>query len=52
MNRMSETGGQGAGPSRHTDGSLSHREYAKGLVHYCQKIRILFYFSLTTCVYI
>ena len=44
MNRMSETGGEGAGPSRHTDGSLSHREHAKCLVRILINIKILFYF--------
>ena len=29
---MSETGGEGARPSRHTSGSLSHRKHAKRLV--------------------
>ena len=29
---MSETRGEGARPSRHTGGSLSHREHAKRLV--------------------
>ena len=32
MNRMSETGGEGIGPSHHTGGSLSHREHGKRLV--------------------
>ena len=32
MNRMSETGGEGVGPSCHTGCSLSHREHAKRLV--------------------
>ena len=32
MNRMSETGGEGVGPSCHTGGSLSHMEHAKRLV--------------------
>ncbi len=31
-NRLSETGGAGAGPSRHTGGSLSHWEHARRLV--------------------
>ena len=31
-NRLSETGGPGAGPSRHTGGSLAHRDHAKKLV--------------------
>ena len=44
MNRMSETGGEGTGPSRHTGGSLSHREYAKRLVRILINIWILFYF--------
>ena len=44
MNRMSEIGGEGAGPSRHTDGSLSHREHAKCLVCILIKIWIFFYF--------
>ena len=44
MNRMSETGGEGAGPSRHTGGSLSHREHAKRLVRILINIWILFYF--------
>ena len=44
MNRMSKTGGEGAGPSRHTGGSLSHREYAKRLVRILINIWILFYF--------
>ena len=32
MNRMSETGGEDAGPLRHIGGSLSHREHAKQLI--------------------
>ena len=48
MNRMSEVGGEGAGPSRHTGGSLSHREHAKRLIRILIKIWMLFYFSLTT----
>ena len=44
MTRMSETGGEGAGPSSHTDGSLSHREHAKRLVCILINIWILFYF--------
>ena len=42
MNRMSETGGEGAGPSRHTGGSLSHREHAKRLVRILINIWIFF----------
>ena len=44
MNRMSETGGEGVGPSLHTGGSLSHREHAKRLVRILINIWILFYF--------
>ena len=41
---MSETGGEGVGPLRHTGGSLSHRENAKCLVRILINIWILFYF--------
>ena len=44
MNRMSETRDEGAGPSHHTGGSLSHRELAKRLVRILINIWILFYF--------
>ena len=43
MNRMSESGGEGSGPSCHTDGSLSHREHAKRLIRILINIWILFY---------
>ena len=42
MNRMSETGGEGVGPSRYTSGSLSYKEYAKRLVHILINIWIFF----------
>ena len=42
MNRMSETGGKGVGPSHHTGGSLSHKEHAKRLV--CILINIWIFF--------
>ena len=41
---MSETGGEGAGPSRYAGGSLYHREHAKRLVRILIKIWILFNF--------
>ena len=44
MNRMSESGGEGAGPSHHSGSFLSHREHAKRLVRILINIWILFYF--------
>ena len=49
MNRMSETGGEGAGPSRHASGSLSHREHAKRLVRIL--INIWIFFLLLVLIY-
>ena len=45
MNRMSETGGEGTGPLRHTGGSLSHKEHAKRLVHILINIWNFFFFN-------
>ena len=42
MNRMSEIGGEGVGPSRHTGGSLSHKEHDERLVCILIKIWIFF----------
>ena len=45
MNMMSEIGGEGVGPSRHTGGSLSHMEHAKRLVRILINIWIFFFFN-------
>ena len=46
MNRMSESRSEGAGPSHHAGGSLSHREHAKRFITCIDKYLdfILFYF--------